>query len=106
VGYFSSFELKNETLVYVMLAISVVSYIYATIMMFSLLKIKFYPTYAAFTFPYVISAIAFRLGNGFLVERGITFLAPFAQISVWLAVALVLYVLAHYVRYFRFWLQF
>ena len=106
VGYFNSFEQKNEAIVYAMLAIAVISYLYVTVMMFSLLRIKFYPTYAAFTFPYVISAIAFRLGNGFLVERGITFFAPFAQISVWLAVAIVLYVLVHYVKFFWFWLKF
>ena len=106
VGYFSSFEQKSAPLVYTMLAIAVISYIYVTVTMFSLLRIKFYPTYAAFTFPYVISALAFRLGNGFLVERGLTFFGPVAQISLWLAVAIVLYVLVRYMMYFRFWLKF
>ena len=106
VGYFNSFQQRNETLVYIMLSIAVISYLYVTVMMFFLLRIKFYPTYAAFTFPYVISAIAFRLGNAFLAERGITFFAPFAQISVWIAAAMVLYVLAHYIRFFWFWLKF
>ena len=106
VGYFSSFEQKSELLVYTMLAIAVISYIYVTVTMFSLLRLKFYPTFAAFTFPYVISALAFRLGNGFLVERGLTFFGPVAQISLWLAVAVVLYVLVRYVLYFRFWLKF
>ena len=106
VGYFSSFEQKSPMLIYVMLAIALASYLYVTVMMFSLLKIKFYPTYAAFTFPYVISAIAFRLGNAFLVERGIMFFAPIALISMYLAVAVVLYVLVRYVMYFRYWLKF
>ena len=106
VGYFSSFEQKSPMLIYVMLAIALASYLYVTVMMFSLLKIKFYPTYAAFTFPYVISAIAFRLGNAFLVERGIMFFAPIALISMYLAIAVVLYVLVRYVMYFRYWLKF
>ena len=110
VGYFSSFVSQgqvNEVLVYIMLAISAVSYIYVSIMMFSLLKIKFYPTYSAFTFPYVISATAFRLGAGFLVARHeLYFLLTIADIAMWIAVLVVLYVIQHYIRYFRFWLKF
>ena len=106
VGYFSSFERRNETLVYIMLAIAVISYIYVSIKMLYMLNVKFYPTYAAFTFPYVISATAFRLGNAFLAERGIGFFAPVAQISLWLAVAIVAYVFVHYIKFFRFILQF
>jgi exfoliative toxin A/B len=106
VGYLSSFGQPNEMLVYLMLALVSVSYAYVSAQMISLLRIKFYPTYAAFTFPYVISAIAFRLANVFLVERGIHFFAPVATLSLWFAVAIVIYVLIHYVRYFRFWLKF
>ena len=106
VGYFSSFEQRNETFVYVMLTIAVISYIYASVKMLYMLNIKFYPTYSSFTFPYVISAIAFRLGNDFLVERGVSFFAPVAYISMWLAVAIVIYVFVHYIKFFRFLLQF
>jgi len=107
VGYFSSFEQRNETLVYAMLAIAAISYLYVTVkMLTTFLGIRFYPTYSSFTFPYVISALAFRLGNAFLIERGITFFAPFAQISMWIAVALVAYVFVHYIRFFRFVLKF
>ena len=106
VGYFASFEQRNETLVYIMLAIAVISYVYVSVKMLYMLNVKFYPTYAAFTFPYVISAAAFRLGNAFLVERGITFFTPAAQISLWLAVAVVVYVFVHYIKFFRFMLKF
>jgi exfoliative toxin A/B len=106
VGYFSSFEQRNETLVYFMLTIAVVSYIYVSIKMLHMLNVKFYPTYSAFTFPYVISARAFRLCNAFLVERGINFFAPVAQVSLWLAVAIVAYVFVHYIKFFRFVLRF
>jgi exfoliative toxin A/B len=106
VGYFSSFEQRNEMLVYTMLAIAAISYIYVSVKMLSLLHVKFYPTYSAFTFPYVISALAFRLGNAFLAERGISFFAPLAQISVWLAAAIVVYVFVQYIKFFRFILKF
>jgi len=110
VGYFSSFVSQGQmtpALVYTMLVIAAASYIYVTCMMVSLLKIKFYPTYAALTFPYVISAIAFRLGAGFLADRhGLDFLAAIADITMWIAVAVVAFVLVHYIRYFRFWLKF
>ncbi|MCL2852388.1 MAG: TDT family transporter [Defluviitaleaceae bacterium] len=111
VGYFSSFVSQGQvspTLVYIMLVIAAISYIYVTCMMFSLLKIKFYPTYAAFTFPYVISAVAFRLGADFLAGRyyGLDFLVDIANITMWIAVVVVLFVLQHYIRYFRFWLKF
>jgi len=109
VGYFNSFVFQgqfNEVLVYIMLTIAAASYVYVTIKMFSLLRIKFYPTYASFTFPYVISATAFRLGAAFLAERGFHFLTPVAHISQWIAIAVVLYVLVHFVVFFRFWLKF
>jgi len=75
-------------------------------MMFSLLRIKFYPTYAAFTFPYVISATAFRVGNTFLVKNGYDFFSFAPTLSEWIAVAVVLYVLVRYVMFFRWWFKF
>jgi exfoliative toxin A/B len=89
-----------------MLCIAVISYLYVLVMMIFLLKIKFYPTYAAFTFPFVINALAFRAGNNFLSAQGYGFFAPLTPISFWIAVAAVLFVLAHYIGYFRFWLKF
>lgn len=107
VGYFSSFQERNETLVYLMLAIALINYIYVTFkMLTTLLAVRFYPTYAAFTFPYVISAIAFRLGAAFLAAKEIYYLAPFAEASQWIALAVVVYVILHYIKYFRYWLQF
>ena len=107
VGYFSSFEQRNEIFVYIMLSIAVISYLYVmTKILFNYLKIRFYPTYAAFTFPLVISATAFKLGNSFLAEQGINFFAPVAQVSMWVAIVAVAYVFVHYIRFFRFVLKF
>jgi len=110
VGYFSSFVsqgIVTPTLIYIMLTIAAISYIYVSVMMFSLLKIKFYPTYSGFSFPYVISAIAARLGANFLSSRhGLDFLIPIADITMWIAIAVVVFVSVHYIKYFRFWLKF
>jgi len=101
VGYFSSFDVQNEYLVYMLLCLATVSYIFVFFKMVTeYLRVKFYPTYSAFTFPFVISATAFRIGNLYLAERGITFFAPVAEISMWIAVAAVTYVLIHYLKYF------
>ena len=101
VGYFSSFQEQNSIFVYVMLAIAAISYIYVSIKMVSLLKIKFYPTYASFTFPYVISATAFRLGAVFLAGHGLHFFVVVADITMWIAILIVIYVSAHYINFFR-----
>jgi len=110
VGYFNSFVSQgvvNPTLIYIMLVVAAASYIYVSYMMLSLLKIKFYPTYSAFTFPYVISAMAFRLGVNFLANRyGFYHLTTIANLTMWIAVAVVLFVFVHYIKYFRFWLKF
>lgn len=100
VGYFTSFEQQNTVLVYIMLVIAAVSYIYVSINMVFLLRLKFYPTYSAFAFPYVISAIAFRVVNTFLIKKGIDFFAFVPRISEWAAVAVVVYVLICYIKYF------
>jgi exfoliative toxin A/B len=101
-GYFSSFEVRNEAIVYMLFALAVIFYIFVTVkMLTSFLRVKFYPTYSAFTFPYVISALAFRHLDGFLTERGVTFFAPVATVTMWIAGALVFYVFIRYVCYFR-----
>ena len=108
VGYFNSFAGETRPLlVYALLAIATISYIYTLAMMPKLLKIKFYPTYAAFAFPFVISATAFRLGANFIAYRhGFYFLNNIATMAMWLAVLIVNFVIVHYVRYFKFWMQF
>jgi len=109
VGYFSSFspDERNEILIYIMLTLAIISYLYVTYKMLThYLSIRFYPTYSAFTFPYVISATAFRLIGNFLTEQGVTIFAPIATITMWIAVIIVTYVLLHYIKFFRFILKF
>lgn len=57
-GYVQSVMPKSRTFLLVMLAVSTVLYLFALVKAVGYLKLKFYPSYAAFTFPFVISAIA------------------------------------------------
>ena len=100
VGYFAAFDTYNAILVYIMLALSVVLYILTSIKVARLLPTKFFPSFAAFTFPYVISATAFSLANDFLIEQGFNFFAFAPVVSKWIAVALVLFVLIRYTMFF------
>ena len=99
-GYFATFEEPLAPLIYTMLAISVILYIYVTVKSLFLLRLKFYPTFAACTFPYVINAIAFNAANEFLISNGHGFFTPAAVISEWLAIVVVVYVLVRYILFF------
>lgn len=65
-------------------------------------KIKFYPSYAAFTFPFVITAIALRQTVSYLNEMNIivpSILNYLVVIETILATVIVIYV---FIRYLKF----
>ena len=51
-----------------MLAVATVIYVIALVKAIGYLKLKFYPSYAAFTFPFVITAIATKQTMACLVK--------------------------------------
>ncbi|SHJ56795.1 exfoliative toxin A/B [Hathewaya proteolytica DSM 3090] len=57
-AYTQSFATKNITMIYCLLALSLLIYLVVLVKLPSFLKLKFYPSCAAFTFPFVISAIS------------------------------------------------
>lgn len=57
-GYVQSVTPKSKEFLLAMLFVAIVLYIMALVKAIEYLKLKFYPSYAAFTFPFVISAIA------------------------------------------------
>ena len=102
VGYLSCFEQHSLPFVLFMLAISGVSYLAVLLMLaMKLLWLKFYPTFAAFTFPLVISASAFIMAGSFLMSNGIDVPAFVSVVPLAVAVVLVAYV---FVRYCQLWL--
>ncbi|MBM7614547.1 TDT family transporter [Alkaliphilus hydrothermalis] len=98
-GYLNTFAVKSIGMVGFLTTLSLTMLVVALVCMPRLLKLKFYPSYSAFTFPLVISAIAIKLTNGFLIKtgRGIPALNYIVKIEEFMAVAIVTYVLARYI---------
>lgn len=98
-GYLNSFDTKNMIIFWLLLVLSQGIYIFVLIRLVGLLKSKFYPSYSGFTFPMVISALALKLSNGFLVKQGFNtgMLPTIVQIEEVIAVILVFYVLVRYI---------
>jgi exfoliative toxin A/B len=99
-GYFASFDQKSAELIFVMLALCVVSYVFALVIFIRHLRGAFYPTLAAFTFPFAISAVAFKQTSGFFAAGNIPFPPFVPELTLGIACAAVLYVFA---RYCGFW---
>lgn len=69
-AYLNSFAEKNLTMLYFLAALVVVLYVVGLYFLVKGLRLKFYPSYAAFTFPMVISAIALKGANVALINSG------------------------------------
>jgi len=100
-GYMNSFKVKNMTIVWFLVALSIIMYVAVIIKMFKLLRLKFYPSYSAFTFPLIISGIAMKLTNGFLNKSGqgiqsLQYLIKFQEV---VGVVIVVYVLTRYIQF-------
>lgn len=98
-GYMSAFQTKNMLIVWTLLVLSQLSYFLVLLQMPKLLRLKFYPSYSAFTFPLVISAISIKLTNGYLVKKQqiiplLKYIVKFEEI---IAISIVLYVLVSYI---------
>lgn len=100
-GYMSSFQNKNMFLVWLLLILSQFTLLCVLLQLPKLLKLPFYPSYSAFTFPLVISAISIKLTNGFLINTGkeITILRYIVKFEELLAIVIVLYVLLRYINF-------
>lgn len=103
VGYFSTFGAigngLSAPLIYVMLVLAVAGYGFVLFKLPKLLKLRFYVSYATMTFPFVITALAFRLSNNFLHSQGIHFFTPVYLLSFWVAVGMMVYITVRYAMY-------
>ncbi|WP_199674787.1 MULTISPECIES: hypothetical protein [unclassified Pyramidobacter] len=97
-GYVQSIMPKSFAMLAFLLALALLTYVFALVRSFSMLKLPFYPSYAAFTFPFVISAIAFKQGASCAAKLGRALpLAPYlVPAATLIAVVFVVY------TYFRF----
>lgn len=65
-GYLKAFAEKNANLIYGLAILALIMVLYALVKLPKLIKMSFVPAYSAFTFPLVISAIAFGGFNNFM----------------------------------------
>ncbi|WP_165002736.1 MULTISPECIES: TDT family transporter [unclassified Enterococcus] len=100
-GYLKNFEHPNVYLVVFLFVLSQILYFVVLSMLPHLFKLHFYPSYAAFTFPLVISATALFTAvhyfNGLGMASGLLDVLKIAECII--ASLVVLYVLVHYLRF-------
>jgi len=89
------------TIVYFLACLALIMTLCVLLYLPKLLKLKFYPSYSSFTFPFVISAIGLKLTNGFLIKanKGIEGLKYIVKFEEFLAIILVLFVLFRYIKF-------
>lgn len=92
-GYVQSVTPKSYGMLVGMLAVASVLYIFSLIKAAEYLKLPFYPSYAAFTFPFVISAIAAKQTMACAANMGnpLPFLKYVVLIETVIAVVMVAY---------------
>lgn len=98
-GYMNAFESKNSLLAAALLIVSQLAYLYVLIKLPMLLRLRFYPSFAAFTFPVVITAISIKAASGYFT--GIGLLRQLSIIEAIIAVVLVIYVLFRYIGFLK-----
>ena len=100
-GYIQSVTPKSYGFILAMLVVATVIYIFALVKAAGYLKMSFYPSYAAFTFPFVISAIASKQTMACAANMGkpLPFLKYVVLVETVIAVILVVYT---FVRYMGF----
>jgi exfoliative toxin A/B len=101
-GYLKSFQTKELWLVGIMFVLSVASYVAIIAYLPKLLKLKFYPSCSAFTFPLVISAIATNATYSYLKTEGMDqpIFLWLAWFEIALALAVIVLVLVRYANNF------
>lgn len=97
-GYIQSVMPKAPAMVGFLAILSTCIYIIVLTQLPSLLKLKFYPSYAAFTFPFIISAIGLKMTMAYLANIGqpLPFLQYVVLVQTIIAVVLTIYTLIRY----------
>lgn len=97
-GYIQSVDVKSKGFIIAMAVAATILYVMVLIALPKLLKLKFYPSYAAFTFPMVISAIAMKNTMACLIKMGspVPALKYVVLVETIIAAVLVVYTLIRY----------
>lgn len=100
-GYVQSVTPKSRGFLLAMLIAATILYVFALIKAIGYLKLKFYPSYSAFTFPFAVSAVAVKQTMACLANMGhpIPWLSYIVLIETIIAVVFLLYT---FIRYMQF----
>lgn len=102
-GYMSTFTPPEPSLIYFMLCLSLIIYVIVLINLPRLIASPFFPSFAAFTFPFVISAVACKLTTAKFLGSANPQLAGITKtifaVQTWLAAILVAYALVRYIMF-------
>jgi exfoliative toxin A/B len=100
-GYLNSFHVKDMHIIILLAALGSIMTLSVLFYIPKLLKLKFYPSFSALTFPLVISGIAIKLTNAYLINNNkivasLKYVVKFEEI---ISVLIVIYVLLKYIRF-------
>lgn len=100
-GYVQSVAPKSYGFLMAMYTLAAVLYVIALVKAIGFLKLPFFPSYAAFTFPFVISAIASKqtMACAAKMEMPLPFLKYVVLIETIIATVLVLYTLVRFMAF-------
>lgn len=100
-GYLNAFEQKSPVFAGLLAVLALVFFVAVILKMPKLLALQFYPSFSAFTFPHVITAVAMKLANAYFTQTGIAIpgFAYFVKILEAWAVLIVIYVLVRYLMF-------
>ncbi len=99
VGYLNSAQSISVEFITILYAFACIIYIFALSKFIEYRNLDFYPSFAAFTFPFVISALATK---GVLTKIGYgTILNPILKIETAIAILIVLYILIRYSKFLK-----
>ena len=100
-GYIQSAATKSLSFLTVMWVVATVFFLFACVKFVQYLKMPFFPSYAAYTFPFAISAIASKqlMACSVAMEQPMAFLKPIVLIETIIATCTTLYA---FVRYLMF----
>lgn len=92
-GYTQSITEKSYGLLIGLMIVAAILYVFSLVKAVTYLKLPFYPSYASFTFPFVISAIAMKQSMACLMNMGrpLSFLSYVVTIETVIAVLFVAY---------------
>jgi exfoliative toxin A/B len=100
-GYIQSAATKSLSFLTVLWAVATVLFVFACVKFVQYLKMPFFPSYAAYTFPFAISAIASKqlMACSAAMEQPMSFLGPIVLIETIIATCTTLYALVRYLMF-------